>query len=161
MLTAWKRTAELAFPGEVSSAPLQQNRAKARVRVARVHARITDRRRDFLHKPTTRLVRENQTVVVEDLNVAGMVRNHSPARAISDASWRDQRTMLTYKCDWYGHELIVVDRWLPSSKPCSACGTLQAHMPLTVRWWECVCGAVHDRDVNAARNILAAGPADG
>ena len=92
------------------------------MKVARVHARITDRRRDMLHKLTTRLVRENQTVVIEDLNVAGMLRNHTLARAISGAAWCDLRAMLEYKCDWYGRDLIVVDRWYPSSKTCADCG---------------------------------------
>ncbi|MFI0352097.1 RNA-guided endonuclease InsQ/TnpB family protein [Actinomadura sp. 9N407] len=134
------------------------NRDKARRRVARVHARITDRRRDFLHKLSTRLVRENQTVVIEDLNVAGMVANHCLARAILDAAWRDLRTMLEYKADWYRRELVVIDRWFPSSKLCSRCGTIAGEMTLDVREWECGgCGAVHDRDVNAARNVLAAG----
>lgn len=134
------------------------NRAKARVKAARVHARITDRRRDFLHKLTTRLVRENQTVVIEDLSVRNMVRNHSLARAISDAAWYDLRSMLEYKCDWYGRELVVIDRFFPSSKTCSACGHIAASMPLSVREWECVnCGARHDRDINAAKNIEAAG----
>ncbi|WP_431894936.1 RNA-guided endonuclease InsQ/TnpB family protein [Nonomuraea sp. bgisy101] len=136
------------------------NRAKARVKVARVYARIADRRRDQLHKLSTRLVRENQTVVIEDLTVRNMVKNHRLARAISDASWRELRSMLEYKTAWYGRELVVIDRWFPSSKLCSACGTLQDWMPLNVREWVCACGASHDRDVNAARNILAAGPAE-
>src|SRR5919112_1238490 len=133
------------------------NRAKARVRVARVHARITDRRRDHLHKLTTRLVRENQTIVIEDLTVRTMVKNHSLARAISDAAWRQFRTMLEYKAGWHGRTLVVVDRWFPSSKLCSVCGALAERMPLTVRTWTCRCGTTHDRDVNAARNILAEG----
>ncbi|MDX6310925.1 MAG: putative transposase, partial [Streptomyces sp.] len=133
------------------------NREKARRKVARVHARIADRRRDFLHKLTTRLVRENQTVVIEDLTVRNMVKNHKLARAISDAAWSDMRTMLEYKCAWYGRDLVVVDRWFPSSKLCGACGTIRAKLPLNVREWTCDCGAVHDRDVNAAKNILAAG----
>jgi putative transposase len=134
------------------------NRAKARVRVARVHARIADRRRDHLHKLTTRLVRENQTVVIEDLNVQGMTGNHALARAISDAGWSELRRMLVYKAQWYGRDLIVVDRWYPSSKTCSACGHLAGALPLTTREWSCQgCGTWHDRDVNAARNILAAG----
>ncbi|ELP69581.1 transposase, IS605 OrfB family protein [Streptomyces turgidiscabies Car8] len=133
------------------------NRAKARRKVARVHARIADRRRDFLHKLTTRLVRENQTVVIEDLTVRNMVRNHTLARAISDAAWSDMRMMLEYKTVWYGRELVVVDRFFPSSKLCGACGTIRSKLPLNVRTWTCVCGAVHDRDVNAAKNLLAAG----
>jgi putative transposase len=133
------------------------NREKARRRVAKVHARIADRRRDFLHKLSTRLVRENQTVVIEDLAVRNLVKNHSLARAISDASWAQLRSMLEYKCAWYGRDLVVVDRWFPSSKLCGACGTVRETLPLNVRAWTCDCGATHDRDVNAARNILAAG----
>ncbi|NUW45453.1 IS200/IS605 family element transposase accessory protein TnpB [Nonomuraea rhodomycinica] len=132
------------------------NRQKAKLKLARVHARITDRRRDFLHKLTTRLVRENQTVVIEDLTVRNLVKNHGLARAVCDASWRQMRSMLEYKAAWYGRELIVIDRWFPSSKLCSACGALQGEMPLAVRVWQCACGALHDRDVNAAINILAA-----
>ncbi|PBC75936.1 putative transposase [Streptomyces sp. TLI_235] len=134
-----------------------KNREKARGKVARVHARIADRRRDFLHKLTTRLVRENQVVVIEDLTVRNMLKNRRLSRAVSDASWSELRTMLEYKCAWYGRELVVVDRWFPSSKLCSACDTVRDELPLNVREWTCGCGAVHDRDVNAARNILAAG----
>ncbi|MDT0532269.1 RNA-guided endonuclease TnpB family protein [Micromonospora sp. DSM 115977] len=133
------------------------NRAKARLKVARVHARIADRRRDHLHKLTTRLVRENQTIVVEDLTVRNMVTNHSLARAVSDAAWRQFRTLLEYKADWHGRNLVVVDRWFPSSKLCSVCGALAQRMPLNMRSWTCRCGQTHDRDVNAARNILAEG----
>jgi putative transposase len=134
------------------------NRDKARQRVGRVYARITDHRRDFLQKVTTRLVRENQTIVIEDLNVSGMLRNGSLARAISDASWSEFRSMLEYKAAWYGREVIAVDRWFPSSKTCSGCGLLLDTMPLKLREWTCPsCGQTHDRDVNAARNILAAG----
>ncbi|MFI1703156.1 RNA-guided endonuclease InsQ/TnpB family protein [Streptomyces griseoruber] len=136
------------------------NRAKARQQVARIHARIADRRRDGLHKLTTRLVRENQTIVIEDLTVRNMVRNRSLARAISDAAWAEFRSMLEYKAAWYGREVIAVDRFFPSSRLCSACGTLQEKMPLHVRTWTCdSCGTTHDRDVNAAQNLLAAGRA--
>jgi putative transposase len=134
------------------------NREKARRKVARVYARIADRRRDFLHKLSTRIVRENQTVVIEDLSPRNMVKNRSLARAISDAAWSDLREMLEYKCDWHGRELVTADRWYPSSKTCSACGHLTAKMPLDVREWTCGnCGTRHDRDVNAAKNVLAAG----
>jgi putative transposase len=133
------------------------NRAKARLKVARVHARITDRRRDHLHKLSTRIIRENQTVVIEDLSVRNMVRNHNLARAISDASWSELRRQLEYKADWYGRTVIAIDRFYPSSKTCSACGAVVEKLPLNVREWTCRCGAVHDRDVNAARVILAAG----
>jgi putative transposase len=133
------------------------NRAKARRKVAKVYARITDRRRDHLHKLTTRLVRENQTIVIEDLAVRNMMKNGSLARAISDAAWSDFRSMLEYKARWYGRAVIAIDRWFPSSKLCSACGSLQDTMPLNVRAWTCDCGTTHDRDVNAAKNILAVG----
>ncbi|RZU76273.1 putative transposase [Micromonospora kangleipakensis] len=133
------------------------NRDRARRKVAKVHARIADRRRDHLHKITTRLVRENQTIVIEDLTVQNLLKNHTLARAISDAAWREFRSLLEYKAQWYGRTVITVDRWFPSSKLCSTCGTVRDAMPLHVRTWTCACGATHDRDVNAARNILAAG----
>ncbi|MFI9777544.1 RNA-guided endonuclease TnpB family protein [Streptomyces sp. NPDC051956] len=134
------------------------NRAKARRKVARIHARIADRRRDHLHKLTTRLVRENQTLVIEDLTVRNMVKNRSLARAISDAAWSDFRSMLEYKAAWHGREVTAVDRFFPSSKLCSHCGTLAQKMPLHVRTWTCDnCGTTHDRDTNAANNLLAAG----
>ncbi len=135
-----------------------KNRAKARVRVARIHARIADRRRDHLHKLTTRLVRENQTLVIEDLTVRNMLKNHKLARAINDVAWRELRTMMEYKTAWYGRELITVDRWFPSTRLCSACGALAETMPLNVREWTGGnCGTTHDRDENAALNLLAAG----
>lgn len=134
------------------------NRRKAKVRVARIHARIADIRQNHLHQLSTRLIRENQTIVVEDLNIRGMVKNHSLARAISDASWSELMRQLSYKAEWYGRKLVKVDRFFPSSKTCSACGHLLDKLPLQVRSWECPsCGATHDRDHNAARNILAAG----
>ncbi|MDX8032652.1 transposase [Lentzea sp. BCCO 10_0856] len=133
------------------------NRAKARVKAARIHARIADRRTDHLHKITTRLVRDAQTLVIEDLAVSNMVGNHRLARAINDAGWRQFRQLLECKASWYGRDVITVDRWFPSSKLCSTCGALAADMPLHVRTWTCNCGTTHDRDVNAARNIMAAG----
>ncbi len=151
----WSRP--LPDGAEPSTVTVSRNREKTRRKVARVHARITDRRRDHLHKLSIRLVRENQAVVIEDLQVRNMLGNHRLARAISDAAWRELRGMLEYKCLWYGRDLVVVDRWLPSSKTCSACGAVSNGLPLNVREWECRCGAVHDRDVNAARNIRAAG----
>ncbi|MFE6389504.1 RNA-guided endonuclease InsQ/TnpB family protein [Nocardiopsis dassonvillei] len=136
------------------------NRERARRKVARVHARITDRRRDFLHQLSTRLVRENQVVVIEDLTVRNMVKNRRLSRAVSDAAWRELRTMLAYKCAWYERELVVVDRFFPSSRLCSTlgCAYVHASLPLNVRTWTCPrCGVVHDRDVNAAHNLRAAG----
>ena len=142
------------------------NRHKARLQVARVHAQMTDARKDFLHKLTTQLVRENQTIVVEDLAIKNMVKNHKLALAISDASWGELIRQLAYKCEWYGRELIKIDRWFPSSKRCGNCGHIVDKLPggrvprppLNIREWECPkCGMNHDRDVNAAHNILAAG----
>jgi putative transposase len=135
-----------------------RNWEKARVRVARIHARIADRRRDFLHKLTTRLVRENQAIVIEDLTVRSLLGNRTLARAISDASWTELRSQLEYKCAWYGREMIAIDRFFPSSKTCSTCGMIRAELPLNVRAWTCEgCGTRHDRDHNAAKTILAAG----
>jgi len=135
-----------------------RNRDKARRRVARLHVKVADVRSDALHQLSTRLVRENQTIVVEDLNIRGMARNHKLARAISDASWSELIRQLSYKAEWYGRKLVKVDRFLPSSKTCSACGHLLDKLPLQVRSWECPsCGTTHDRDHNAAKNILAAG----
>lgn len=133
------------------------NRAKARLKVARIHARITDRRKDHLHKLSTRLVRENQVIAIEDLSVRNMVRNHSLARSISDASWSQFRSMLEYKADWYGRTVVAIDRFYPSSKSCSTCGWIADKLPLDIRAWTCPCGAVHDRDINAAKNIRAVG----
>ncbi|RDI31116.1 RNA-guided endonuclease InsQ/TnpB family protein [Lentzea flaviverrucosa] len=134
------------------------NRAKARRAVARIHAGIADRRRDLLHKLTTRLVRENQTIVIEDLNVSGMLGRSRLARAISDAAWSEFRTMIEYKAAWRGRAVVVVDRWFPSSKICSGCRLLLDSLDLSVRTWTCTgCGTEHDRDINAAKNILTAG----
>ena len=134
------------------------NREKARKRVAKIHAQITDVRKDFLHKLTTRLVRENQTIVVEDLAIKNMVKNHKLALAISDASWGELIRQLSYKCEWYRRDLIRIDRWFPSSKRCGNCGHIVEKLSLNIREWECSkCGTNHDRDINAAKNILAAG----
>jgi len=134
-----------------------KNKEKARLKLARVYARITDRRKDFLHKLTTRLVRENQTIAVESLNIRGMVHNRSVARAIHDAGWGELARQLKYKCKWYGRTLVKVDQFFPSSKTCSACGMIRKALRRDVRAWRCECGAEHDRDHNAAKNILAAG----
>jgi len=135
-----------------------KRREKQRKCVARIHTRVADRRRDHLHKLTTRLIRENQTIVVESLAVKNMVRNHSLARHISDAAWGELVRQLRYKAEWYGRNLVEIDRWYPSSKRCSDCGHVVASLPLDVRSWACPeCGVVHDRDVNAAINLLAVG----
>lgn len=136
------------------------NRKKAKVKIARAHSKVRDARRDFLHKTSTRLVRDHDVIVIEDLNVAGMVRNRSMAKVISDCGWGEFRRQLEYKCARAGRALVVVDRWYPSSKTCSACGHLLAQLSLSTRTWQCPsCGTRHERDVNAAKNILAAGRA--
>ncbi len=133
------------------------NRKKAQVQVAKVYAQIADARKDFLHKLTTQILRENQTIVVEDLAIKNMMKNHKLAFAISDASWGELIRQLSYKCEWYGRELIKIDRWFPSSKRCGNCGHIINELPLNIREWECPkCGTNHDRDINAAKNILAA-----
>jgi putative transposase len=135
-----------------------KNRAKARLKVARAHAHIADARRDFLHKLSTRLIRENQVIAVETLAVSNMKKNRSLSKSISDAGWAEFLRQLEYKAQWYGRTLVGIDRWFPSSKRCSDCGHTAAKMPLKVREWTCPeCGSIHDRDVNAARNVLAAG----
>ncbi|MFY9927209.1 MAG: RNA-guided endonuclease TnpB family protein, partial [Streptosporangiaceae bacterium] len=134
------------------------NRAKAKVKVARAHRKVRASRVDFLHRTSTRLVRDHDVIVIEDLAVKNMVRNRSLAKAISDCGWGTFRQMLEYKTAKAGRHLIVADRWYPSSKTCSACGHLLASLSLSTRHWTCPsCGTRHDRDINAAQNILAAG----
>ena len=134
------------------------NHRKAKLRVARIHARIADSRKDFLHKLSTKLINENQVIAVETLAVSNMQKNHNLAKSISDASWAEFVRQLEYKSLWYGRKLVGIDRWYPSSKRCSDCGHTVKSLPLSVREWTCPeCGAVHDRDINAARNVLAAG----
>ncbi len=135
-----------------------KNRAKARLKVAKLHAKIADIRKDFLHQLSTRLIHENQVIAVETLAVSNMQKNRKLAKSISDAGWAEFVRQLEYKAKWYGREVVKIDRWYPSSKRCSDCGYTAEKMPLNVRHWTCPdCGANHDRDINAARNILAAG----
>jgi putative transposase len=136
------------------------NRAKAAAKVARAHRKARNARRDFLHRASTRLVRENDVIAIEDLNVCGMIRNRHLARAIADCGWGEFRRQLAYKCQRYGRRMVVIDRWYPSTKTCSACGHLLSGLSLSARKWRCPsCGTRHDRDINAAKNILAAGHA--
>jgi putative transposase len=135
--------------------PGSRNREKARLRLARLDEHIANQRRDFHHKVSRWLVEENQFIGLEDLNVRGMMANHHLAKSIGDAGWSAFVTMLAYKGEWYGCRVEKVSRWYPSSKTCSVCDTEIEAMPLRVRVWQCpVCGVVHDRDVNAAVNIL-------
>jgi putative transposase len=138
-----------------------KNRAKTVREVAVQHGKVTRTRRDCHHKQALQLIRDNQAVHVEDLNIAGMVRNRRLARAIHDAGWGQFVRLLEEKAERYGRTVAKVSRWLPSSKTCSTCGHLMDAMPLKVRAWTCPsCGTSHDRDRNAAINILAAGQAE-
>ncbi|GGA17470.1 RNA-guided endonuclease TnpB family protein [Okeania sp. KiyG1] len=134
------------------------NYQKARLILAKIYAKIKDSRLDYIHKLTTQLIRENQTIVVEDLVVKNMVKNHKLARAISDASWSELVRQLEYKAEWYGRKLIKIDRYFPSSKGCSNCGHVVEKLSLNIREWDCPeCGSHHDRDINASINILRMG----
>lgn len=131
-----------------------KNRDKAKYKVAKQHEKITNQRKDFLHKLTTSLVSENQAIAVETLNISGMLKNHNLAQAISDVSWYEFFRQLAYKCEWYGKTLLKIGRFDPSSKMCSVCGSINHYLKLSDREWMCIrCGAQHDRDINAAINI--------
>lgn len=143
-----------------------KNWEKNRLKLAKKHAKISDSRRDFLHKLSTQLIRENQTIVTEDLNIKGMSAKGGSYkkglnRSIMESSWSELISMLTYKASWYGRELIQIDRWFPSTRMCGSCSQLtgpHGRKELSIRYWTCSnCGAAHNRDVNAANNILAAG----
>ena len=135
-----------------------RNQEKARRKVARIHTRVADRRRDFQHQLTTRLIRENQVVCVESLAIENLLKNHCLAKAIADVGWGELLRQLEYKARWYGRSVVSINRWYPSSKRCSVCSYELDSLSLAVREWTCpTCGAVHDRDVNAARNTKAEG----
>ncbi len=135
-----------------------KNRAKARLKVARHHAKIADRRRDYQHKLSTRIVHENQVICVESLSVKNMLQNHCLAKSISDVGWGEFVRQLEYKAQWYGRTLVKIDKWYPSSKRCSHCGHVLQTLSLDERFWLCPeCHTFHDRDINAAKNVLAAG----
>ncbi|MEW2445700.1 RNA-guided endonuclease InsQ/TnpB family protein [Micromonospora marina] len=136
-----------------------QNRKKAVVKVARAHARVADTRRDWQHKLSTQIIRENQAVYVEDLCVSGLGRTRL-AKSVHDAGWASFTAMLEYKAALYGRTFGRVNRFFPSTRMCSQCGRINDKMALNVRAWDCPCGAAHDRDHNAALNIKAAGQAD-
>lgn len=132
-----------------------KRREIARKKVARLHAKIADTRKDFLHILSTKVIRENQTIALEDLKTSGMVKNRKLARAISDLGWRTFRDMLIAKSEKYGRDLRIIDRWEATSQRCSCCGEKGGKKELSVREWTCMsCGVSHDRDINASVNIL-------
>ena len=135
------------------------NRNKAKIRFARAWDKITNQRTDFLQKLSTRLIREYDTICLEDLAIKNMMQNHNLAKSIGDVSWSEFIRMLYYKAEWYGKKIIQIDRFFPSSQTCSVCGAVNsATKDLSVREWTCPeCGTVHDRDINAAKNILTQG----
>ncbi|GAB3871576.1 RNA-guided endonuclease InsQ/TnpB family protein [Kibdelosporangium lantanae] len=140
--------------------PGSTNRRKARAKVARAHRKVRNARRDFPHRTSTRLVRGADIIAIEDLPIANLLRNRRLARVISDVAWGEFRTMLEYKAALAGRTMVVINRWYPSSKTCSNCGYVLVNLALSTRRWTCpTCRAHHDRDLNAAKNILAAGQA--
>ena len=135
-----------------------KNREKARLRFAKLNEKIRNRKLNFLHDVTNHLIDENQVIVMEDLNVKGMVRNHKLAESISEVNWGEFRRMLTYKAAWHGRQLVFIDRFYPSSKRCNHCGYIYKELTLKDRQWVCPkCGSLIDRDYNAALNILEEG----
>lgn len=134
------------------------NRKKANLRVAKLYEKIHNLRTDFLQKLSTKLIRENQTICLEDLSVENMVKNHCLAQAISDCSWSTFVSMVEYKSKWYGKNILKIGRFEPSSKMCNNCGYMKKDLTLDIREWECPnCHAKHDRDINAAKNIKSYG----
>ena len=143
-----------------------KNRAKARTKLARAHAKLADAKRDWLHKVTTRMVEDFDVVCIEDLNVRGMTSSATGKgraakaglnRGILSNNFGEFRELLEYKANWYGKEVVAIDQFYPSSKRCSECGRINQELKLSQRFWTCTCGAHLDRDINAAKNIKAAG----
>ncbi len=135
-----------------------KNRLKAKVNVARVHAKISDCRKDFLHKQSHKLVNDNQVICVETLRIKNMIKNRKLSKHIADASWGELTRQIEYKSSWYGRTFVAIDQWFPSSKRCDCCGYIIDKLPLNIRSWVCPeCQEILDRDVNAANNIKRQG----
>ena len=130
-----------------------KNYQKQKIKVARLHEKVMNQREDFLNKVSTEIIKNHDIICIEDLNVKGMLRNHKLSKSISDVSWSSFVTKLQYKADWYGKEIIKIDKWYPSSQICSSCGTNSGKKTLDIRTWTCKCGVKHDRDINASKNI--------
>jgi putative transposase len=128
---------------------------RQRIRVANAHAKVRNTRQDWLHKLSTTLIRQAGLIAMEELNIKGMMANRRLSKAIGDVGMHELKRQLEYKSQWTGREWVQIDRWAPTSKTCSDCGQVQERMPLNIREWTCDCGAIHDRDINAAKNILA------
>lgn len=135
-----------------------KNYQKQRIKLAKIHEKIINSRNDFLNKLSTEIIKNHDIICIEDLNTKGLLQNHKLAKSISDVSWYKLITKLKYKAKWYGKEIIQIDRWYPSSQICSVCGENTGKKSLRIREWTCkFCNTIHDRDVNAAKNILAKG----
>ena len=130
---------------------------KQRLKVAKIHEKIASCRLDTLHKVSKKLVEEYDLISIEDLNVKGMIKNHKLSKHIADVSWGNFVRLLEYKCNWYGKDLVKINRFFPSSKTCNCCGWINQNLKLSEREWTCKCGITHDRDINAAINILKEG----
>lgn len=130
-----------------------KNYQKQKIKVARLHEKVANQREDFLNKVSTIIVKNHDVICIEDLNTKGMLRNHKLAKSISDVSWSMFVAKLQYKADWYGKRVVKIDRWFASSQICSSCGVNSGKKTLDIRYWECECGAKHDRDINASKNI--------
>lgn len=134
-----------------------KNYQKQKTKVARLHEKVMNQREDFLNKVSTEIIKNHDIICIEDLNTKGMLRNRKLAKSISDVSWSSFVTKLQYKADWYGKEIVKVDRWYPSSQICSSCGANTGKKTLDIRKWTCECGVEHDRDINASKNIKVEG----